>query len=108
MKELIDYDPINGISEFLIMEPGSRQFKVRREQDVEPILDANKRMQNDPDYKREGIKRNFQHFAHIPEIVYLQWLKEGIDALNPHHIDAVKRKLRDPEYRHLRTTLGGI
>lgn len=108
-RELIDVDPLSGLRtylEFDDLEP--TKFKIRHLQDVEPILEHNKALQNEPDYKKGGIKQGWQHVAHIPDIVILEWLKEGIDVMNKDHWPAVKRKLADPGWRYLRTTLGGI
>lgn len=42
------------------------------------------------------------HVGHIPASLGLKWLaEEGIDMWNPHHMDAVKKKLMDSDYRHL-------
>lgn len=108
MKELIDHDPLTGLKTFYELLPCGKKFAVHHEQDVESLLEKNKLLQNANDYKRQGIKDSWQHVAHIPDIVVMQWFKEGIDVFNKDHLPAVKRKLRDPEWRHLRTTLGGI
>ena len=55
-----------------------------------------------------GIKAGFQHVATIPNIVIAQWRKLGVDIYNPNHTDKIRALLRDPVYRHLRTTLGDI
>lgn len=108
-KELISVDPSTGIHTWFEFEGGAEgKFNIHHTQDVEPIIEHNKRLQNEPDYKKAGIKNEFQHFATIPDIVIMQWMKEGIDVFNKDHWPAVLRKLRDPQYRHLRTSLGGI
>lgn len=107
-KELIDYDPITGISLSFDYNEQTGKLALFHDQDVEPILEQNQQMQNDTDYKSDGIKRGWQHVAHIPDIVIMQWKQEGIDVFNPDHLPAVKRKLRDPNWRKLRTTLGNI
>lgn len=107
-RELIEHDPLTGMSLWFEPLESEKKFRIHHTQDVAPALERNKLLQNANDYKKAGIKSGFQHFAHIPDIVVMQWWKEGIDVFNPSHIEAVKRKLRDPEYRHLRTTLGGI
>lgn len=108
MRELMSFDPVTGMSMYFDFNESTGKTIIQHEQDVEPILAKNVKLQNDPDYKKEGIKREWQHVAHIPDIVILQWRKEGIDVFNKDHLPAIKRKLRDPEWRHLRTTLGAI
>lgn len=107
-RELIEHDPVSGLSTWFEPVESEKKFRIHYTQDVEPFIEQNKRLQNDPEYKRQGIKREWQHFAHIPDIAIIAWRKEGIDVFNPSHIEAVKRKLRDPEWRYLRTTLGAI
>lgn len=94
------------VIEFDDLDP--RKFRIVHQQDVEPIIEMNKKLQNEADYKRGGIKQGWQHVAHIPDIVVMKWLQEGIDVMKSEHWPAVRRKLMDPEYRYLRTTLGGI
>lgn len=73
------------------------------EQDAEPVLDLNKRKRDagrayyaqDPDLHR---------VASIPNGVALQWyVKWGVEAWNPEHIDRVRKLLNDPEWRYLKT-----
>lgn len=108
MKELIDRDPITGLECWIEADEAGKKFHIHHRQDVEGILERNSKLQTIDDYKREGIKRSWMHYAHIPDVVIIQWAKEGIDVFNPDHLPAVKRKLRDPEWRKLRTTLGAI
>lgn len=108
MKELIEHDPLTGVSTYFVDRSAEGKFSIVHEQDVSGIIEQNKRMQADTDYKRHGIKHDFQHVAHIPDTVVLKWRQEGIDVFNKDHTAAIMRKLRDPEYRYLRTTLGDI
>lgn len=96
MRLYFDYDEVE------------KKLILSHEQDTHATLEFNVRQQNDNDFKKEGIKRSWMKYAHIPDIVVMQWLKEGIDVFNPDHLPAVKRKLRDPQWRKLRTTLGQI
>jgi len=106
-RELISIDPATGVRTWLEFdEVNPRKFHIHHDQDVEAIIEHNKVLQNDADYKKHGIKNEFHHVAHIPDIVVMQWLQEGIDVMRKEHWPAVRRKLLDPMYRHLRTTLG--
>ena len=98
-KRPFDYDPITGMrTDFVATDDG---FELHYEQDVEPILDHNKAVQNDgQSFKRKDM----WHAASIPVSIQLKWLVEhGVDVFNPDHGPAVKRLLNDPEYRYLRT-----
>lgn len=80
---------------------------IRKTQDVEPILDRNKRLYTADD--GWSPSRDVRRAASIPLVVVEQWLREeGIDVFNPDHRDAVRRKLNSPEWRHLRTAPGRL
>jgi hypothetical protein len=54
---------------------------VKKEQDVEPMLDHSTMLRNAPEYSAGGIKANWWHCVHIPEAVALQMLTEdGFDV----------------------------
>lgn len=96
-KRFFDYDPLTGVREdFEATEDG---FQIHTSQDVESILDANKRAQNDaPDRMGE-----FVHAADIPIVVQLEWMtKHGVDIYDPDHTPGIKRLLNDPDYRYLK------
>lgn len=80
---------------------------TKLEQDVEPILENNKRLQNDGT-GGWSKSRELRRVATVPLIVIDQWLREGINVFDPNHAEAVKRKLNDPQYAHLRTAPGRI
>jgi len=78
---------------------------VHSYQDVEDIIEANKRAQNAD--KQTG---DFRKIASIPNNILLQWLNEewargNIDLKwsSPEFDAMIQRKLRDPDWRHLRT-----
>lgn len=72
-------------------------------QDVDPILENNKLRQTHQG-KAMDAAGDWWHAAHIPDIVWTKWkIEEGIDIFNKDHLTAIKRKLDDPEWRHLRT-----
>lgn len=82
---------------------------VRSYQDVEPIIENNKRLQND------GTKGEFQggwgrRIASIPMNVALMWYKEDgvLFTRMPKAEKAayLRRKLNDPQWKYLRTSPG--
>jgi len=99
-ERLFDYDPATGVRTwFSSSDEDGGTWKFRREQDVSPILDANKEAQTDSWDKRSEM----WHAAHIPTLVMYEWAtKHGVEMWNPEHKDGVKRLLNDPEYRYLR------
>lgn len=82
------------------------KFYVEKVQDVEPILERNKALQNESDgfnHARDG-----RRVASIPMIVHLQWLKEGFDCTDPNNESELRRRLSSSEYMWLRTSPGAV
>jgi hypothetical protein len=101
---LSDY---GGVKTWMLHDPVTKTNRIRYSQDVDGILERNQRMQNDGDQYSES--RDLQHVASIPLVIVMKWLLEdGIDIFNPNHKEAVRRKLNDPDYRHLRTGMGRL
>lgn len=72
-----------------------------RLQDVEPILDTNKQLEQEPQ------KGDFRHIGTIPNVLIEKWMnEEGAPVLamsSDEFARFIRRKLDDPEYRYLRT-----
>jgi hypothetical protein len=78
---------------------------VRRIDDVEDVLENNKRLQNEA----QNTKGGWHHIAEIPAIIIEKWINEdGVtyqEIMSPGGFESiVKRKLRDPDWKWLRTT----
>lgn len=86
-------------------EPSGEHI-VTRAQDVQPILEENKRLMN----LNDGYSptRELRRVASIPFVVIEQWRAEGIDIFNKDHREAFRRKLNDPENLFLRTAPGRV
>lgn len=101
----LGYDPALGLTEAFHIAPGQSSFAIETMQDVEPILENNKRRQNDGDgftASREG-----RYIASIPLVIIEKWKNElGVDIFNKNHQPAIRRLLNDPDWRYLRTSLG--
>jgi hypothetical protein len=105
-KRLLDVTP-DGIMEYFEYDDAAESMTITTVQNVEPILERNKAYQTDHD----GMSptREWKWIASIPNVVLMKWrAEEGIDWTNRNHWPAIVRKLRDPDYRFLRTGLGGI
>ena len=104
-KRVVDYDPYTGITTTFDYTPDGVVILGREHQDVAPLLDFNKNLQNDPEYWKKGVKDSWAHYASIPPIIIEKWRNEfGIDVFNKDHAKRVKKLLNDPEYRYLKTT----
>jgi hypothetical protein len=93
-----------GVATRLILDP-SGDLIAHTYQDVEDIIERNKALQSEPQRSDWG-----RHVATIPNNILLAWLNEewarGNISLRlfSREFDAlVARKLRDPDWRFLRT-----
>lgn len=99
MKRLLDYDEFTGLITWHDYDELTDTTLITYEQDVEPLLDANKAAAND----NTGRMGDMVHVASIPASVQMKWLVEkGVDILNPDHKQAVARLLDDGEWRYLK------
>lgn len=86
------------------------QLLVKRTQDVEPILEANKREFVEANSWRPYAGVNMKKVASIPNVVAEQWLREGVNVFDPspEMQKKVAQKLNSNEWLHLRTCPGRV
>ena len=89
---------------------GDGKMIVKTMQDVEPSLDALRERRNDPQFAKDGIKRNFQFCIHIPDSVGMKMRTEdGFDMWQASAKDLrefiVKRR---DKYGYLFATAGKV
>lgn len=104
-RRFLDYDPMTKTTTWFESD-GDGKFKISQEQDVSAIIERNKRLSSDGNYKRGGIKSDWYHFATIPNTVLHDIMKKH--NINPLTNDAnelkrLERVLASNEYRYLRT-----
>ena len=105
MKRLLDYNPITG-EKVWFSDNQDGSFNMTHEQDVEPILEANKRLLHHGNRKK-GIKKGFWHYASIPNILITKWSKEvGGDILSSKFTKELFKRINSRDYAHLKTTEG--
>ena len=107
-SRILDYDPLTGIKKVFHWDESNGKFHIETLQDIEPILEMNKNLFNNNDYRKQGLKEDMVHYATIPESIQVQWLQEGINIYNKDHWPRVKAKLNHPDFRKLRTSSGKI
>lgn len=108
---MFDWDPFQGVLEEYDYDQGSGLMTVKRTQDCTSVIDDNREWQSaEQNWRKKDDK--WIRFASIPALVVEQWLKEGIDVLRAEtdrngvpndHMKAVLRKLRDPDWKWLKT-----
>lgn len=107
IKKHFDFDPLTGITEIFHYDETTGTAYIESLQDVEPQLEENKRLQNNDDYTKHGIKNEFWNYAHVPAIVQLKWLQKygpQNDPMKKGNEKLLFRLLNDPEWRYLKTT----
>ena len=99
-----------GVAERYI--PTDDGFARQKVQDIEPIVDDNRRLANETDGRSAG--GSFRKVGSIPATVYYQWIVEWQrkGLIGPGNMDRVNelclQRLRDSDYAKFRTTWGGI
>lgn len=82
-----------------------KQVVIRHFQDVEPVLERNKKLVTATDGYSES--REVKHLASIPLALALQWEAEGrVNILGETDFKELTKLMNDADYRHLRTSGG--
>jgi hypothetical protein len=103
-KRLIDYDPVTKTGTYHDYDHSSKKTHITTEQDVSAILEHNKRLANDSDYKRQGIKDDWYHFARVPNTVLMEIMQKfNVDIFNKDDLPKFEKILASSDYQYLRT-----
>lgn len=104
-RELLDmYD---GVKEWFVYDYATGNTHIEMQEDVEPLLDQNRLLSNDDAYTQSGMNQEMWHYASIPVVVQMQWLKEyGREQwpLRQGNETLLYRLLNSPEWKYLKTT----
>lgn len=109
-RRLVDIDA-NGVHEYAHFDPDGKLVGLEWAEDVEPVLEQNKRLQNDGT-KGYGKTREWQHTASIPPIMFMKFAMqrcgnspEALKLINSREgfEEIVMKMIKDPDYRYLRT-----
>lgn len=104
-RELIAWDPMNGIAQYHSYDADTGTSVFESVGDAGPAIEQNKRIANDPDIWKRGVKNDFVLYASIPTIFQLKLLMEkGIDVYKKEHGARLSKVLEDPDYRDLKVT----
>lgn len=83
---------------------GKNVFKTV--QDVEPLLDLNRRALNQESGNWKG---DMHHVASIPAVLYMEWWREfGGNPMLPENKPKLMRKLMDRDFSKLRVKSGSL
>jgi hypothetical protein len=88
----------------LLLDRDESKLIASTTQDVEPILAHNHALRGEPQRSDWG-----RHVATIPNVILVRWLNEeyargntDLRMFTPAFNELVARKLRDPDWKHLR------
>ena len=106
-KRLLNYDALTGLFTWHSYDALTDETIISYTADSTPILDVNKKLANDSEYSKDGIKDEFWHYATIPVEVQMDWLINlGVDIYRKEDAKKVSNLLNDPDYLYLKTTTG--
>lgn len=104
-KSKIAYDPYNDITQYMHYDDITHETIFESVGDAAPVLELNRRIANENDIWKNGVKNEFALYARIPTIFQFKLLAEkGIDVYKKEHGARLSQVLEDPEYRHLKCT----
>lgn len=73
------HDPLTGITTRIGFE--ADKMVIKQDADVSAALQYASDLRKSKDYTRNGIKKNFMHAVHIPNIICLKMkMEDGFDA----------------------------
>jgi hypothetical protein len=89
----------------LLLDRGEKKIIAVATQNVQPILEHNAALRGEAQRGAWG-----RHVATVPNVILARWLNEEhargntqLRMFTPEFYALVARKLRDPEWKHLRT-----
>lgn len=107
MAKLLSRDPDTGLEEWFHYDNLTGDVHVETRQDVQAELDWTKRLRNDDEYSKRGIKNSMWHYSYIPPWVQVKWLNEyGMKnwPMHPANHQLLFRLINSPEWAYLKTT----
>ena len=107
-RKLLGHDDLSGMTEWYHYDPHTGGFAVETVQDVEPLLDHNRRQWNATEKStRYG---EMTKVASIPNVVIMELAKQGILSMTGSILDDRKyrRWLNDPDNLKWRTRAGTV
>lgn len=106
-RRMLSKDPFTGLETHHEYDPATEETRIILTGDAEPVLEENKRLANDTQYSKKGIKQEFWKYASIPAGIQVKWLIEhGVDVYNTQHAERMGKLLELPEYKYLKCTTG--
>jgi len=107
MKRLISKDNFTGVSTYYHSH-GDGRFSIESVQDIEPTLEFNKTEANSGWDGYMSKEKNLRKVAHIPNVVLIKLMHQGINPFDKNDRGYLKRWLNDIDNRYMRTHYGRL
>lgn len=102
---VLDVNPLTGMTITFEYSHDTNQVTIGHHQDPTAVIEDNKWALLDLDTHKRQSKKDWSHYAKIPEVVILEWkAKHGVDFFDPNHWKKVMKLLNDPQYKYLKRT----
>ncbi len=97
-------DSLTGLETIHHYDETTGETHIEHKQDISAQIELNKALHN-TDYQKKGIKEEWMHAAHIPDIIQIQWMRKyGIkDIHSPEYWPLVRKLLNSADYKYLKT-----
>jgi len=105
MSRLLDFDPLTQLWESFAYNHADDSVLIGYHQDIEPILEANKRRRLGPGKAKDKLqsKRDLLHYARVPIVAQYDMLfRHGVRFGDPNHRKKVMQLLNTAEYEYCR------
>ncbi len=105
-RRLLSHDPLTGVTEYFHYNDTDGTSTIETVQDVSSFLDFAQEARNTPEVTKTGIKNDFWHYAHLPDIVIMKMIQE--DGVNPYDPNDAKKvgQLIEDKYQYCKLTSG--
>lgn len=105
MKKLLSYNKATGVKEIFHYDEQTDTSVIETVQDVEIAIEQTKRLAQDGNYTKKGMKEGWLHYAHIPDSIIMQLrINHGVNVFDPNHLKKAYHII-DRDYPVLKTTL---
>jgi hypothetical protein len=71
-----------GVITTMEVDEITNKMVIKKHQDIEANIEMTNRLRNNDEYTRNGIKKGWLHAAHIPEVVIVELLQNGINVFH--------------------------
>lgn len=101
---VLDHNPLSKETVFFDFDNHTNEVRITHEQDVSTFLDRAHELSSDGERTRKGIKNDFWHYAHVPNVVIMDMAqKHGVDFFDRAQSAKVFRLL-NTEYKRTKVT----